>query len=39
MIINGTNSKTLDLDLYIAGTILATFATELGERNENKTCT
>ena len=29
----------LDLDLYIAGTILAIFATELGERNANKTWT
>ena len=28
----------LDLDLYIAGTILAIFAMELGERNANKTC-
>ena len=29
----------LDLDLYIAGTILAIFAMELGERNTNTTCT
>ena len=28
-----------DLDLYIAGTILAIFAMELGERNANKICT
>ena len=28
----------LDLDLYIAGTILVIVAMELGERNANKTC-
>jgi len=29
----------LGLDLYVAGTFTGHFATELGERNANKTCT
>ena len=33
-----TASLDLDLDLYIAGAILAIFAMELGEHNANKTC-
>ena len=31
-------TASLDLDLYIAGAILAIFAMELGEHNANKTC-
>ena len=34
-----SGSGFLDLDLDIAGTILAIFAMELGERSANKTCT